>query len=276
MAVLELEELTSPEVRRAIDAGQTTVVCPFGSLEQHASHLPIGTDAMLGDEFGRRLAEHLDAFLVPTVRVGCAEHHMPFAGTMSVSPDTLRRLAVDYARCLARHGFRRIVLLATHGGNFAPLAAAAEECSDMDGVSVISPVSDFTYDVLEPTHAVSALDGIGPGESGGHSGEWETSIMLKLRPELVRMEEAVRGYTDGMSEAVNRLLAEGEGVDTVTNGTGILGDPRRADPERGARHLDALTGAMIRGIEQAMVGGLTGRETESGASSLGHGGISTR
>jgi creatinine amidohydrolase len=251
MPVLELEKMTSPAVRRAIGEGHDTIVCPFGSLEQHAAHLPIGTDAMLGDEFGWRLAEQLDAFLVPTVRVGCAEHHMPFAGTMSVSEDTLRRLAGDYARSLARHGFKRIVLLATHGGNFKPLAAAAEDCQDMQDVSVISPISDFTADVLEPTHAVSARYGISAGESGGHSGEWETSIMLHLAPELVEMDHAVVGYTGGMSEAVSRLLEDGEGIDTVTGGTGILGDPRRADGERGAQHLDALTNAMIHGIERS-------------------------
>lgn len=115
MGFLELEKMTSPEVRRAIDDGNDTIVIPFGSLEQHGGHLPIGTDAMLGDEFGRRIADRLGAFLVPTVRVGCAEHHLAFAGTVTVSKDTLRQIAVEYACGLARHGFRRIVFVPTHG-----------------------------------------------------------------------------------------------------------------------------------------------------------------
>jgi len=95
MGILDLEKMTSPEVRRAIDDGHDTIVIPFGSLEQHGGHLPIGTDAMLGDEFGRRIAARFNAFLVPTVRVGCAEHHLAFAGTISVGKDTLRQVAVE-------------------------------------------------------------------------------------------------------------------------------------------------------------------------------------
>lgn len=251
MPALELERMTSREVRHAIDAGHDTVVCPFGSLEQHGAHLPIGTDAYLGDEFGRRAAERLNAFLVPTVRVGCADHHMPFAGTMTVREETLRNIASDYARCLAQHGFRRIVLLPTHGGNFGPLAEAARDCADLPGVSVVSPISDFTADVLRPTHEVSARDGIDAGESGGHAGEWETSIMQYLMPELVKMDHAVRGYTGDISKAVRRLLDDRKDVNTVTDGTGVLGDPRRASSQRGERHLDALTTVILGGIDKA-------------------------
>lgn len=251
MAVLELEKMTSPEVRRAIDEGHDTIVLPFGSLEQHGGHLPIGTDAMLGDEFGRRVADHLDAFLAPTVRVGCAEHHLPFAGTMSVSKDTLRRVAADYARGLARHGFRRIVLLPTHGGNFEPIGQAADDCQDIEGTSVISAVRDFNEQVLaEGTVGVSAEFGISPGESGAHGGEWETSIMLRLAPDLVRMDQAQPGYTGDMADAVNRVLQDGTGLDAITP-TGVMGDPRRASADHGERYLDSLTNMVLKGIEQA-------------------------
>lgn len=250
MSVFELAKMTAPEVRKAIDEGHDTVVCPFGSLEQHSAHLPIGTDAMLGDAFGRRLADQLDAFLVPTVSVGCAEHHMPFAGTMTVSHETIQRMAGEYARCLARHGFKQIILLGTHGGNFKPLDDAAKDCADIEGATVIAPMKDFDLDVLDPCHAVSAKFGIGKGESGGHAGEWETSIMLVLTPDLVHMDRTVEGFVGNMSDAVKRLLQDRQGIDVVTHGTGILGDPRRPDAERGKLHLDALAGAMMRGIRR--------------------------
>src|SRR5262249_53825730 len=157
MGILDLEKMTSPEVRRAIDYGHDTIVIPFGSLEQHGGHLPIGTGAMPGDECGRRIAARLNAFLVPTVRVGCAEHPLAFAGTISVGKDTLRQVAVDYARGLARHGFRRIVFVPTHGGNFQPLVEAVEQCQSIEGVSVVAVTSHFSPDLLPPVTLAASL-----------------------------------------------------------------------------------------------------------------------
>jgi creatinine amidohydrolase len=250
MSVFELDKMTSPAVRRAIDEGHDLIVVPFGAMEQHGGHLPIGTDAMLGDEIGRRLADHLDAFLAPTVRVGCSEHHLAFAGTMTLAKETLKRVASDCARGLARHGFRRIVLVPTHGGNFQPLVEAVEEFEPIDGVSVITVASDFNRDVLqEATVGVSAKFGISPGESGAHSGEWETSIMLHLAPELVHMEAAEPGYTGDMADAVRRILSEGSGVEAVTS-NGVMGDPSRASGDRGEEYLQSLTQVAIRVVEE--------------------------
>jgi creatinine amidohydrolase len=250
MALRQLEKMTSPDVRDAIDAGHDTVVVPFGSVEQHGAHLPIGTDAMLGDEFGRRIAEELDAILAPTMRVGCADHHLPFAGTMSVSEDTLISVAVDFCRSLAHHGFRRIILLPTHGGNFRPIRLAAQQCANLEGTTVIPAVSDFTQDVLaEGTVGVSAKFGISPSESGAHAGEWETSIMLHLAPELVHMDNAVEGYVGDMTSAVKTVLDEGNLKQIAPNG--IMGDPRRADAERGEPYLASLALVGLRNIQKA-------------------------
>src|SRR5947209_13320227 len=116
---MELEHLTTAQLNELVARGVNTVVLPIGSIAQHGRHLPLGTDAMLGDELGRRVAQRLGAVLAPTVRVGCAAHHMAFAGTLTLAPDTLRAVAVDMGHSLARHGFRLIVLLPTHGGHIA-------------------------------------------------------------------------------------------------------------------------------------------------------------
>src|SRR3990172_8351813 len=113
--------MTWPEVREELSRGRTTVVVPFGAVEQHGPHLPLGTDAIFGDEIGLAVAERLDAFLAPTVRVGFSPHHMAFAGTLTVDEETFHAVARSIVRALAGHGFRRIVLLPTHGGNFPPL-----------------------------------------------------------------------------------------------------------------------------------------------------------
>ncbi len=204
---------------------------------------------MLGDEIGRRLADHLNAFLAPTVRVGCSEHHLAFAGTMTVTKETLKRVATEYARGLARHGFQTIVFVPTHGGNFQPLVEAVEEFEPIDGVTVMTVASDFSRQVLqEATVEVSARFGVSPGESGAHSGEWETSIMLHLAPELVHMEAAEPGYTGDMADAVRRILEDGNGVETVA-ANGIMGDPSRASGDRGEEYLQRLTQGAIQVVE---------------------------
>ncbi len=114
----------------------------FGAVEQHGHHLPLGTDSISATSWSRRLADRLDAFHAPTVRVGCSRHHLAFPGTMSIEEETFQRVVVDIVRGWAGHGFRRIVLLPTHGGNFAPLAGALEQLEPLDGVKVIA-ISDL-------------------------------------------------------------------------------------------------------------------------------------
>src|SRR5437763_14984620 len=137
MTALELETLTWPEVRQEIEAGRDTIVVAFGAVEQHGHHLPMGTDAIFGDELSRRLADRLDAFRAPTVRIGCSRHHLAFPGTMSIEEQTFHAVVRDLLGGWAKHGFRRIVVLPTHGGNFAPLAGALEQLGTLDGVRVI-------------------------------------------------------------------------------------------------------------------------------------------
>src|SRR4051794_40993994 len=127
MGALELDKLTWPEVKAELERGRDTVVIAFGATEQHGLHMPLATDALIGDHFARALAERLDAFVAPTVRVGCSSHHLDFPGTLSLEDQTFHGIVADLVRSLARAGFARVVLLPTHGGNFAPLAAAVEK-----------------------------------------------------------------------------------------------------------------------------------------------------
>ncbi len=138
MAATQLDRLTWPEVKAQIEAGRDTVVVALGATEQHGLHMPLATDALIGDHLAMRLAECLDAFVAPTVRLGCSEHHLGFAGTISLGEETFQALVGDLVRSLLRGGFRRIVLMPTHGGNFAPLAAAVERLGEQDRGHVIA------------------------------------------------------------------------------------------------------------------------------------------
>src|SRR5438270_3198992 len=138
MAAIELDTLTWPQVQKQIEAGRDTVVLALGATEQHGRHMPLATDALLGDHLARALADRLDAFLAPTLRVGCSEHHLGFAGTLSLSEDTFHAVVADLVRSLLRGGFARIVLVPTHGGNFAPLAAAVAKLAQRDAVIALT------------------------------------------------------------------------------------------------------------------------------------------
>lgn len=235
MGAADLYTLSWPEVRQEIEGGRDTIVLPFGAVEQHGHHLPLGTDSIFGDELGRALAERLDAFYAPTVRVGCSGHHLAFPGTMSVEEETFQRVVTDVVRGWATHGFRRIVLLPTHGGNFGPLTAAVERLEPIEGVNVIA-VADFTV-LVQATLGLGAELGVPAAEGGLHAGEWETSMMLFLRPDLVRMDRAVAGYTGDLEQGMQRFFAEG--VHALTE-TGVVGDPRRASADNGRRYSKRL------------------------------------
>jgi creatinine amidohydrolase len=235
MPAADLFDLTWPEIKSEIEAGRDTVVLTFGAVEQHGHHLPLGTDTILGQKLGRALAERLDAFCAPTVPVGCSRHHLAFPGTMSLEPGTFESLVGDVVRGWARHGFKRIVLLPTHGGNFEPLGRAVERLEPIEGTNVIG-VSDLSL-LAQATLAVGSELGVPASEGGLHGGEWETSMMLAVCPELVHMDRAVPGYVGDLEEGLKRFL--GEGIDVLTD-TGVFGDPRNASAEHGRIYVERL------------------------------------
>jgi creatinine amidohydrolase len=245
MGALELETLTWPEVRREIEAGRDTIVVAFGAVEQHGHHLPLGTDAIFGDELSRRLAERLDAFRAPTMRIGCSRHHLAFPGTMSVSEETFHGVVGDLVRGWSGHGFRRIVILPTHGGNFAPLAGALEKLGTVDGVKVVG-VTDLGV-LIQATLGLGAELGVPSAEGGVHAGQWETSMMLALHPELVKMDAAVAGYTGDLESGLQRFLDEG--VHVLTD-TGVFGDPTNASAADGRLYIERLLDLAAEAVER--------------------------
>jgi creatinine amidohydrolase len=240
-----LAEMTSAQVRAEIARGQRTVVVPFGAFEQHGPHLPLDTDAVLGDRLGPLVAERLDAVCAPTVRLGCSEHHLAFAGTVSLRAETLQMVVHDVVDSLARHGFRRVVLLPTHGGNERPLHAAAA-AARRDGVEIIVASLRAAVDALV---AVAEARGVSPGEAGGHAGELETSLMLALTPRLVREAATEPGYTGPLDDAAAAVFFE-KGVDALEP-NGVLGDPRRASADAGHAYVAAFVDAIEQQLSDA-------------------------
>ena len=234
-----------PEIVAERDAGRDTVVVAFGATEQHGPHMPLATDALIGDHLALLVADRLDAFVAPTVRVGCSEHHLAFPGTLSISDETFHGVVADLVRSLARGGFRRVVLLPTHGGNFAPLAEAVRRLGPDPGIYVHA-LTDLGTLLAIAQVGVDEHD-VPLGEGGLHAGEWETSMLAAIHPELVHMERAAPGYTGDPQAAIASLFTDG--VRSVSE-NGVIGDPARSSAEHGARYWDTVLAVALAEIEE--------------------------
>lgn len=184
----ELERLTAPALRRLIEHGTTTVIVPFGSVEDQGGHLPLGADSLLADLVGREVAERLDAVLAPTVRVGCAEQTDAASGPISVPASTLTETAVALAGSLAGCGFRLVVLLSIHGANTDALQAAEGRLNEQFEARRVG------------ARACTLRGDVGP-DPGSHSGKWLTSVMLAFRPELVDLPAARADLAEELRDA---------------------------------------------------------------------------
>ena len=238
---LILEQLTWPEVELALTRGMTSAVIPVGAVEQHGPHLPLFVDAERGTALGLRVARHLgDALLAPTIRVGWSEHHMGFAGTISLRKETLEAVIRDYCESLARHGFQDIYLVPTHGGNFQPIEDMLPRLqSKVAVVNEFCRVTAYT-DLLEFVSVWRWVveEEVGLGRNvGGHADIAESSEMLYLHPGLVRMGRAEKGRS-GVLDAELVAKAFEKGLRAITP-NGVLGDPAGMDPHLGERLLDA-------------------------------------
>jgi creatinine amidohydrolase len=172
---------------------------------------------------------------------------MAFAGTLTLRRSTLEAICLDYVVSLARHGFERVCFVPSHGGNFGPLAemlddlraAVAPECRVDAYTDLVGFMAFWEAAVRE---AAAGLE----GRVGGHADIAETSEMLCLRPELVRMDEAAEGHVQKFDDALMQRIFR-EGFRAVTP-NGVLGDARGATREIGesciARAADGIAEAL--------------------------------
>lgn len=240
--IQRLAEMHWPEVREALDRGTRTVVLAAGSMEQHGPHLPFQTDTLLGTALAEAVAARLEGVIVgPTIPFGVSEHHMAFPGTITLDGPTFKAVVRQYVASLAHHGFETVVVLPSHGGNFAPLQELFDETGGrIDGARYL-PYTDL-MGFMRVMETAAAADDITPAVAGAHAGEAETSMVLAERPELVDMSVAAEGFVGTFDEEAARTIFE-KGMTALT-ANGILGDARPADAARGRRYIDALADAL--------------------------------
>jgi creatinine amidohydrolase len=182
------------------DHRNKVVVLPLGSLEQHGRHLPLLTDTMICQEIIRRAAETLgsDALFLPMVWVGVSEHHRGFPGTVSVTPRTYVHMLSDILESLIGSGFKRILLLNAHGGNSTPGQMAVYEVQMHHREKRDLWLVFATWFALAAPQ-IAALPEL-VQKKVTHACELETSIVLRLRPELVDLD-AARGTQAALDSA---------------------------------------------------------------------------
>ncbi len=230
---------TLPDKERAL------VIIPTGAIEQHGPHLPVGVDAMLGQgllaQALPKLPSEARVYVAPPITVGKSNEHTGFPGTLSVSATTLRRLLLSIATQLKALGFRQIAVLNTHGGNSAVIVYTLREIQSALGLRA-GMLSGYYRPALSPQEAAY----------GFHAGEWETSLMLALAPECVRMDRAVTEYPARIDDPGELRPEDAPAVFSWltrdVSRSGVMGDAPAATPEKGRRWLDEASSALARHI----------------------------
>jgi creatinine amidohydrolase len=164
---------------------------------------------------------------------------------VSIEEATLEAVIVDVCRSLARHGFREVVLLCSHGGNYRALRNVLPGLREEHRALRISAITDFD-EWLEDAKAFAAREGLEMTRLGVHAGQGETSLMLAHRPELVQMDKACEGFTGDASIRWRSKVPPP--MDTMSP-TGILGDARESTAELGEKMFGERIERVARMIE---------------------------
>jgi creatinine amidohydrolase len=238
------EELTGDRFAEAVEECDGVCAIALSVIERHGHHLPMGTDMFLGRETLRRAAAVEPVIEFPDflfTQIPEARHR---AGTIAIDGDLMVKLLDNVCREIARNGCKKILLVNSHGGNTGLVTL-------FNMLQLYSP-RDYVVYLVQPFRAVfgGAVDVPWPPESDGHAGPGETSMIMRIHPDLVHMDQ----HVPGEGTAQNRLSDLREAV--VETGIGwysdfpthYSGDARTADPEAGDRLLDAMAQAVVTAI----------------------------
>jgi creatinine amidohydrolase len=236
-------DLRGPEVADLITE-RSIFIQPLGAIEQHGPHLPLSTDSVVATAVAEaavaQYGDEVDAWLLPTLQYTKSNEHAWSSGTVWLSVDTLLKVLDDVARCVATTGAKRFVFLNGHGGNSALANVANREIRLAHGLMTF-----LAHPGVPPDQGGKSPESeLGMGVHGGTD---ETSIMLHLAPELVRMELGERRVPEKI--AMNQYVRFGGRVSFgwLSNDffpDGYIGDPTTATAERGAELFDGAVRAF--------------------------------
>jgi creatinine amidohydrolase len=226
-----IEEITMGEFEEGLKRTQTVFI-PFGSVEEHGSHLPLSTDTIQAYEVGKEASRRIPLFVAPPIHYGCCRSTSCHPGTISITTSTLKSLLKDIVRSLRCQGMKKFIVLTGHAGGshrMALLDAGEEliaEFADI-GLAVVTEydlASEEGKDIIETA-----------GDS--HAGEIETSRILHSHPHLVK-GKGTREFPDfppGILVRQKRKFWPG----------GVWGDPTKASAEKGKLLEELVVGKIV-------------------------------
>jgi creatinine amidohydrolase/Fe(II)-dependent formamide hydrolase-like protein len=242
---VDIEEMTSPELKARIAAGATTMLVPIGGTEQNGPHMVLGKHNvrahLLADEIARRLGNAVVAPVIAYVPEGAItppQAHMRFTGTISISDASFESLLESTARSFKQHGFRDVFFLGDHGGYQRSEQRVADKLNaewKNDPSCRVHALLDY-YQATQ-TDFVGALrsKGFSQAEIGTHAGLNDTSLSLAVDKNLVRAD----------------VLAQGKDLDAAH---GVYGDPRRSTAELGQIGVQQVVNRSTAAIQHAIAG----------------------
>ncbi|HMN93902.1 MAG TPA: creatininase family protein [Hydrogenophaga sp.] len=238
----------------SLDRARAIAVLPLGATEQHGPHLPLSVDTKLVDGVVAAALPHLPADLpvlvLPTQAVGFSPEHTRFPGTLTFRAETLIRLWTEIGDGVADSGVHKLVLLNAHGGQVGALDLVARDLRARRGMLVYS--SSWFNLPLRDEAGRDLNDAFAPQEHrfGIHAGEIETSMMLALAPDRVRLEQA-EYFRSTSQDRAERFPVLGNGRSAKLgwmmqdyNANGAVGNARAADAGRGQALVDAAGRAL--------------------------------
>jgi creatinine amidohydrolase len=235
---MRFQDMTWPHLRQVSREG-TVVVAPIAACEQHSRHLPTFTDTLLvtavAEGAEARLPEQV--LLLPTLWLGASSHHLRFGATLSAEVDTHITLLCDLLEPLLEDGYRRVLVLNGHGGNTDTMHVALRRLQTRYRDRQLSAGSYWDLAEKELAELVE-----GPRKVMGHACEFETSMVLALRPDLVRREEIHDDPPTPEPELRGLFLADDMKQRTRQ---GAVGYPERASAEKGQALLAAAIGRTV-------------------------------
>lgn len=240
----------------ALDRARAIAVLPVAATEQHGPHLPLSVDTDLVDGVVQACLPHLPADLpawfLPTQAVGYSPEHTAFAGTLTLKAETVIRLWTDIAESVAASGVKKLVLFNSHGGQVSLMDVVARDWRARLGMLVYS-VSWFNLPMTDDSGMdANALFSAGEHRFGVHAGDVETSMMLALRPDRVRMSAAQDFQSSAQDRAARfPILGNGKSAKLAWqmqdyNRHGAAGNAAAATADKGQALLQAAGRSLAR------------------------------
>lgn len=214
-------------------------IIPVGSLEQHGPHLPIMTDWAIATELGKRVAEKMNAFLLPALPISTCREHMGKKGSVWMEPTTFYQMMTDIILCLKLQGFKKVGILQCHGGIFVmtPLIRDLNAKHNPDLMVALADSVAFGAQLY--------AEGILETNTELHAGEGETSKILAIAPETVHMDRAV----DFVPNVPRPYLSYGSIF--RASPTGVWGEPSKASAEKGEKLFARMTELAVESLNKA-------------------------